>query len=58
VPDLTTQTDALIAWLSTNGVALAVVAIMALVLYRWARPALHRVLVEVVHRQDPDAIPR
>jgi small conductance mechanosensitive channel len=51
VPDLTEQTDALIAWLSTNGVALAVVAVVLLLVYRWARPALHRFLVDVVHRQ-------
>lgn len=51
MPDLSTQTDALIGWLSTNGVALAVVAIVALLLYRWARPALHRFIVDLVHRQ-------
>lgn len=51
MPDLTEQTDALIAWLSTNGVALAIVAIVLLLVYRWARPAIHRVLVNVMHAQ-------
>ncbi len=51
MPDLTEQTDALIGWLSTNGVALAIVAIVLLVVYRWARPAIHRVLVNVMHAQ-------
>ncbi len=30
MPDLSAQSDALIGWLSTNGVALAIVAIVAL----------------------------
>jgi small-conductance mechanosensitive channel len=51
VPDLTGQTDALIAWLSTNGIALAIVAIVLLVVYRWARPAIHRLLVGMMHAQ-------
>lgn len=50
-PDLNELTNALAGWLSTNGVALAVVAIVLYLLYRWARPAVHRVLVEVVHKQ-------
>ena len=41
VPDLTEQTSALVEWLSTNGVVLAVVAIVLLLVYRWARPAIH-----------------
>lgn len=51
MPDLTEGTDALIGWLSTNGVALAILAIVLLVLYRWTRPAIHRVLVSVMHAQ-------
>lgn len=51
MPDLTEQTDALIGWLSTNGVALAIIAIALLLVYRWARPAIHRVLVNVMHAQ-------
>ncbi len=51
VPDLTAEGNALIAWLTTNGVTLAIVAIVALLAYRWARPRLHRVLVDVVQAQ-------
>ncbi len=51
MPDLTEGTDALIGWLSTNGVALAILAIVLLVLYRWTRPAIHRVLVNLMHAQ-------
>lgn len=50
-PDLSAQTDALIGWLSTNGVALAVVAILLYLVYRWARPHVHRVLVDLVQAQ-------
>ena len=51
MPDLTEQTSALAGWLSTNGIALAVVAIGSLLVYRWARPAIHRVLVSVMQAQ-------
>ncbi len=51
MPDLTEQTSALVEWLSTNGVVLAVVAIALLLIYRWARPAIHKVLVNVMHAQ-------
>jgi moderate conductance mechanosensitive channel len=52
VPDLTQQSTALVEWLSTNGIALAIFAIVLLVVYRWARPAIHRVLVNVMHAQS------
>ena len=51
VPDLSQQTSALTEWLSTNGVLLAVVAIVLLLIYRWARPAIHKVLVNVMRAQ-------
>jgi small conductance mechanosensitive channel len=51
VPDLTIQTDALVAWLSSNGVTLAVVAIVLLLGYRWARPRIHRTLVSLIYAQ-------
>jgi small-conductance mechanosensitive channel len=51
VPDVTDQTNALVDWLSTNGIALAVVAIALLLGYRWARPAIHRMLVHVFRAQ-------
>ena len=52
MPDLTTQTTAFIEWLTANGLPLAVAAIVLFLVYRWARPALHRVLVELAHRQS------
>jgi moderate conductance mechanosensitive channel len=51
VPDLSEQSSALVDWLSTNGLVLAVVALGLLLVYRWARPAIHRVLVNVMHAQ-------
>jgi moderate conductance mechanosensitive channel len=45
------QTSAVVDWLSTNGVVLAVAAIVLFLVYRWARPAIHRVLVSVMHAQ-------
>jgi small-conductance mechanosensitive channel len=51
VPDLSEQSSALVDWLSTNGIVLAVVAIVLLLIYRWARPAIHHVLVSVMHAQ-------
>ena len=51
MPDLTVQTDALVAWLSSNGVTLAVVAILMLLGYRWARPRIHRTLVGLIYAQ-------
>ena len=50
-PDLSEQSNALIGWLSQYGVALAVLAVTLFLLYRWARPLIHRVLVDAVHRQ-------
>ena len=52
MPDLTTQTTALVEWLTANGLPLAVALIALLLVYRWARPALHRILVEIAHRQS------
>jgi moderate conductance mechanosensitive channel len=52
VPDLSQQSSAVVEWLSTNGILLAVIAIVLLLVYRWARPAIHRVLVSVMHAQS------
>ena len=51
-PDLTAEGNAIIGWLTTNGVTLAIVAIVALLVYRWARPRLHRVLVDLVQAPE------
>lgn len=51
MPDATAQTNALIAWLSTNGLILAAVAIVLWLTYRWTRPAIHRLLLRVAETQ-------
>jgi small conductance mechanosensitive channel len=44
----------LIAWISTHAIPLLIAAIVLFVLYQWARPALHRVLVRVMHAQSAE----
>ena len=51
MPDTTEQTNALIAWLSSHGVVLAIAAIVLFIIYRIARPAIHRILVGVFRAQ-------
>jgi small-conductance mechanosensitive channel len=51
VPDMSAQTNALIAWLTENGIVLAVAAVVLLLLYRWAGPAIHRVLTRLMETQ-------
>ncbi len=48
---MTLTTDQLVAWLSTNGLPLAIGTIVIFLLYRWSRPALHRLLVRIVRAQ-------
>ena len=43
--------QSLIGWLSTNGIALAIGIIVIFLVYRWARPAIHGVLVRVMRAQ-------
>jgi moderate conductance mechanosensitive channel len=52
VPDLTDQTTALVDWLTATGIPLAVFTVVLFVVYRWARPALHRVLIGLADRQS------
>jgi small-conductance mechanosensitive channel len=52
VPDMSAQADSLIAWLSENGVALLIITIVLLLAYRWARPAIHRVLTGLLQAQS------
>ncbi len=52
MPDLSTDANALIGWLSANGIILAVLAIVLLVVYRWARPAVHRSLMALGQAQS------
>lgn len=51
VPDLAGQSSELVGWLSANGAILALSSIGLLLLYRWARPVIHRVLVRVMETQ-------
>jgi small conductance mechanosensitive channel len=51
VPDVSAQTDALVAWLTDNGIVLAVVAIGLLLVYRWTGPAIHRLLTRLLETQ-------
>ena len=41
----------LLAWLASHGIAIALVAIALLFAYRWARPAIHRMLVRAMAAQ-------
>jgi small conductance mechanosensitive channel len=52
VPDMSAQADSLIAWLSENGIALAIVSLVLLLGYRWARPAIHRLLTRLMETQS------
>lgn len=52
MPDLTAQTTTLIEWLTANGLPLVVASVVLFLVYRWARPRLHDVLVEIAHRQS------
>jgi len=52
VPDLSTEANALVGWLNTNGIALAIIAVVLLVVYRWARPAVHRSLIALGQAQS------
>jgi small conductance mechanosensitive channel len=45
------QVDSLVGWVSTNGITLVFVAVVLLVVYRWARPLIHRVLVDAMRTQ-------
>jgi small conductance mechanosensitive channel len=52
LPDLSAQSGPLIAWLRDNGIVLAIVAIVLLLGYRWARPAIHRLLTRLMEAQS------
>lgn len=51
MPDMSGATGDLVAWLSAHGIALLLAAVAILLAYRWARPAIHRVLVRVMEAQ-------
>jgi moderate conductance mechanosensitive channel len=51
------DTTELIPWLSTHALPLLIAAVVLLLLYRWARPALHRLLVGMMRRQSDELDP-
>ncbi len=51
MPDLSQLSD-VSGWLSTNGLLLAIGAIVLLIVYRLARPRIHRLLVHAMARQE------
>jgi len=53
----TVDTTELIPWLSTHALPLLIAAVVLYLVYRWARPALHRVLVRMVSSQSAELDP-
>jgi small-conductance mechanosensitive channel len=51
VPTFTGPSGELVSWLASHGIAIALVGIALLFAYRWARPAIHRVLVRLMVAQ-------
>jgi small conductance mechanosensitive channel len=51
MPDMSSQTNALIAWFQQYGIVLLVVGVLALLVFRGLRPWVHRVLVRALHAQ-------
>jgi moderate conductance mechanosensitive channel len=49
--DMSQSLGSLTAWLSQHAVLLVVTAVVLFVVYRWARPAIHRLLVRVLETQ-------
>ena len=48
------DSQSLTVWLADNALPLLIAAIVLFVVYRWARPAIHRVLVRVMHAQQAE----
>jgi small conductance mechanosensitive channel len=51
MPDMSSQTSALIAWFQQYGLVLLVVGLLTLLLFRGLRPWVHGVLVRALHAQ-------
>ncbi len=51
MPSLTAPGGELAEWLASHGIVIALVCIVLLFMYRWARPAIHRVLVRAMAAQ-------
>jgi moderate conductance mechanosensitive channel len=52
MPDLSEFFSNAIDWLTSSGLLLAILAFVLLLVYRWARPAIHRVLVRLMDAQS------
>ena len=48
------DSQSLTVWLADNALPLLIAAVVLFVVYRWARPAIHRVLVRVMHAQQAE----
>jgi small conductance mechanosensitive channel len=55
MPLPTVDPEGTIAWLTEHAIPLLVAAVVLFLIYRWARPAIHRVLVRMMHRSDAAA---
>jgi small conductance mechanosensitive channel len=51
MPDATTELNGFVTWLRDNAAALVLVSVFLLLVYRGARPLIHRVLLRVVATQ-------
>ena len=51
MPDMSSQTNTLIAWFQQYGIVLLVVGVVALLVFRSLRPWVHRALVKTLHAQ-------
>jgi small conductance mechanosensitive channel len=51
------DTTSTVAWLAGHAVPLLIAVVVLLLVYRWARPAIHRLLVRVMHAQAADGDP-
>ncbi len=52
MPDVSEATNTAIEWLTANGLLLVILAFVLLLVYRWARPVIHRVLVRLMDAQS------
>jgi small conductance mechanosensitive channel len=50
----TVDPQGLTTWLTQNALPLLIATIVLFLVYRWARPAIHRVLVRVMHAQQAE----
>ncbi len=48
------DSQSLTVWLTDNALPLLIAAVVLFVVYRWARPAIHNVLVRVMHAQQAE----